>query len=132
MAAPVKGRASADAQIMIGAQAYTLRFSVKALAALQDHWELASISAVSDKLSRLDDDGLTIEDYQALLWAGLRTHHPGVDKELCLDLLDELGLAGLEAALAGMMGGANGEGAGTEGGGTATPRPRKPGRSRAS
>ena len=31
-------------------------------------------------------------DFTALLWAGLRTHHPQITKDDCLGMLDDMGV----------------------------------------
>lgn len=89
--------ASADRQIEIGEESYTLRFSVRAMAALQDHYQLSSLTAVGEKLS--DGDNLSINDMVAMLWAGLRTHHADVTFEQATDILDDMGLENMQSVL---------------------------------
>ena len=121
----------ADQQVRIGKHSYTLRYSVKALAALQDHWGLQSFAEVGERLSSIGT-GMNADDLVGILWAGLRTHHPDIDKEAVLDLIDDAGMDGLvDAMTAAITGGLpsaeSGEGQGTS---EARPRtkPRKTGR----
>lgn len=96
--------ANADRQIVIGDNRYTLRFSVRAMAALQDHYQLPSLTAVGEKLQ--DSDNLSVKDMVAMLWAGLRTHHRDVSLEDALDMLDEMGLENMQSMLGDAMQGA--------------------------
>jgi len=89
--------ASADRQLVVGDCSYTLRFSLRAMAALQDHFGLTSLDAVGLKLQ--DTANLGVNDMAAMLWAGLRTHHRDTTLDEALGILDELGLEGMEAAL---------------------------------
>lgn len=117
-------RASPDVQIEAGGAAYTLRFSAKALAALQDCWGLSDLDAVATKLTALDSGAVTMADYTEMLWAALRTHHRDVTKEVAFDLLDDMGLPAFEAALGAAMGASS-----AEGGGDASANPPNRGRS---
>ena len=78
----------ADRTIRLGGRDYTMRFSVRAMAALQDHWGVKSFQEVSDKMNTLDEQ-LSADDLVGILWAGLRTHHREITKEDVLDILDE-------------------------------------------
>lgn len=72
---------------------YRLRYSVRAIATLQDHYELDSLDAVGDHLKELGKTGkIGVKDLQAILYAGLRAHHREVDMEEVLDIMDEIGL----------------------------------------
>lgn len=121
----------ADRQVTIGGSRFTLRFSVRAMAALQEHWGLPSFKAVGARMAELGDD-LGVDDLVGILWAGLRTHHPDVTKEDVLDLVDAAGMDGLVDAMAAALEGALADGSGEGGRAAATGHPRKTGRSRAS
>lgn len=82
--------ATADVQMTVGGKAYTLRYSVRALAALQDHFRLASLTAVQQRLSAPDSWGA--RDIVAIIWAGLQTHHRDLTMDDVMDLVDEAGL----------------------------------------
>ena len=73
---------------------YSLRFSIKAMGALQDHYSLSSINEVAERLQV--DSEMRVDDIVAIVWAGLRSHHPKVTKPQVLDMLDELGLEGMQ------------------------------------
>ncbi|CAN5480752.1 hypothetical protein BH10PSE7_BH10PSE7_15500 [soil metagenome] len=90
-------KASPDRQIEVSGRSYTLRYSLKAMAALQDHYGLASIDEVAQHLS--DANRMGVNDIVALIWAGLRTHHPEVTQEQTLDLVDELGVAEMTSTI---------------------------------
>lgn len=113
----------ADRQITVGGQTYTLRFSIRALACLQEHYGLESIDAVGHRLA--DTEKFGVEDLIAIVWAGLRTHHREVDKEQVLDMLDEVGVAGIEGVVGDAFAAASGEA--SKGGGD-DGHPPKPGR----
>lgn len=117
-------RANPDVQIEAGGKALTLRFSAKALAAMQDHWELASLDAVGEKLGSLETGESTVDDYTAILWAALRTHHPEVTVEAAFDLLDDMGIEGFMEALSTTLSASS-----AEGGGDASANPPRRGRS---
>lgn len=83
-------KASADRPVTVGERSLTLRYSLKAFAALQDHFGAKSINGVVAKLNEIGED-LSVDDLVALFYAGLRSHHPDVSPEDTLDMLDELG-----------------------------------------
>lgn len=85
-----------DKQIKIGDKTYTIRFSVRALTALQEHWGLKSFQEVAQKMSKLNES-VSIDDLVGFVWAGLRTHHREMTKEDVLDLIDELGMENIES-----------------------------------
>lgn len=91
--------ALADKQVTFGDKTFTVRFSVKAMAAMQDHFGLTSITEVGARLS--DFNALGIDDLIGVLWAALRTHHPDVTKDMVLDLMDEVGIEGLQSTMQG-------------------------------
>lgn len=115
---------SADTQADIAGQSYTLRFSVKALAAMQDHWQLPNLDAVGQKLGTLESGDASLEDYTAILWAALRTHHADVTKEQAFDLLDDMGIEGFLSVISDCVGASA-----VEGGGEASGNPPRRGRS---
>lgn len=81
-----------DHQVSIGGQTWAWRYSFRALGALQQHWQVSSIEAV---IARLVSGQMGTDDLVAVIWAGLRTHHPEVTTAAVLDWLDGLGIAGL-------------------------------------
>ena len=78
----------ADRVISLGGRDFTLRYSVRAMAALQDHWGLKSFQEVSNRMEVLDEQ-LSAHDLVGILWAGLRTHHREMTKDDVMDILDE-------------------------------------------
>lgn len=118
--------ASADVQFSLDGKPFTLRFSAKALAALQDHWQLDNLDQVAGKLGEIEAGALTVGDAAALLWAGMRSHHPDLTLDDATDLLDGVGIANFEALLSQAITAAS-----SGGGGSAPanpPRPAKRGR----
>lgn len=101
---------------------YTLRFGVESLAVLQDHWQLGNLNAVMLKVATMDGGELVKDDYVAIMWAALRTHHPELSQTDAAAILDFLGLHNLTVLLSKSAGAAfSGEGGGE--GATANPRP---------
>ena len=96
--------ANPDVQLSVGDASYTLRFSLKAFARLQDHFGLKSIDAVGKRMA--DPSQFAIEDVGALLWAGLARRHPEVTLEQAMDIADDLGIAALMEQLLGAFGAA--------------------------
>lgn len=90
--------ANPDRSIKVGDKTYTLRLSVRAMIALQDHYGLKSMTEVGQHLEGLGED-VTPQDLVAVLWAALRTHHPDVDMDCALDILDELGIQAMQEVL---------------------------------
>jgi len=122
-------KASADRQIEVGGRAITLRYSIKAMAALQDHWGLASFQEVGGKMQGLGES-LSADDMVAIFWAGTRTHHPEIGKAEVLDLIDDAGIEEIQGAMLDAFAGGSGDApAGKEGGGEASARPPARGRS---
>lgn len=119
-------RASADRQVTIDGKVLNLRYSIKAMAALQDHWGLKSFQQVGAKMQALGQE-LSAGDMVAIIWAGLRTHHPDIDKGAVLDMIDELGLNELQEVMTEAFAGASAGDGQTEnmaeGGGGAPARP---------
>lgn len=112
-----------DQQVRIGGKSYTLRFSVKALAALQEHWRLASFREVGDRLGGIGD-AMGADDLVGILWAGLRTHHAEIDKTDVLDLIDAAGMDGLVTAISVAIAGSLPDGEEATGAAAANPPPR--------
>lgn len=77
-----------ERQISTAAGAYTLRFSARAMKRLQDHWQLASLSAVGERLQA----DLGVDDLAAIWWSFLATHHPQESVETAITILDEIGI----------------------------------------
>lgn len=90
-----------DRQITVGDRSYTVRFSIKAMAALQDHYSLASIDEVGAHLAQMK---FGLGDITAILWAGLRSRHPEVTLDQAEDIVDEAGLDGLQDLLGSAFG----------------------------
>lgn len=87
--------ASPDRQLKIGGRDFTIRFSIRAVMALQDRWGLASEEEVQERLKNPKNK---IGDFVDILWASLRTHHPSVTPEDVMDLVDAAGLEDLAKA----------------------------------
>lgn len=117
----------ADRQITVGGKTYTLRFSIRAMAALQEHWGLKSINGIGAKLEALGDD-MGADDLVAVVWSGLRTHHPELSKDDALSMLDEVGLGGLDGVIGDAFAAAAPPKQPSEGSGGGPSRPTKRGR----
>lgn len=89
--------ASAAQFITIGENTYTLTFSVVAMAALQDHYGLKSLTEVGEKLREMKN--ATLEDMVVMFWAALRRHHPDLTLQDAWALADDAGPAMLAQAL---------------------------------
>lgn len=96
--------ASIERQISVAGKSYTLKYSARAFAALQDHYGLKSMKAVQERLGDAEQFG--IDDMVAVIWAGLRTHHRDVSKDDVLGMIDELGLEQAGAAIGAAFAGA--------------------------
>lgn len=120
--------ALADRQITVGEETFTLRFSVRAMGALQDHFGLQSLNEVGPRLQAMGDN-MGVTDLAAVLWAGLRTHHPDLTKDDALGLLDDAGLGGLDDIIGEAFAAAAPDDG--EGGGESAQNPPKSGRSTA-
>jgi hypothetical protein len=84
---------------------YTLRFSVYAMAALMDHYQLTTLEDVGKKLASIK----TIDDMIVAIWAGLQTHHRGLTIDDAASILDALGVFELQGILAKALNAANPE-----------------------
>lgn len=96
-------RLSQDRQCTIASQAFTLRFSTKAVAALQDLWGIPANGAAPEPLT-LDGviekvagatRGMDIVMAGDLLWASLRAYHQEVSRDDVSTMIDDAGLRGL-------------------------------------
>lgn len=96
--------ASIERQLVVGDQRYTLKYSARAWAALQDHYALPSLNAVQARLA--DPDRFGIPDMVAVIWAGMRTHHRDVSPDDVLGMIDEIGLEETGRAIADAFAGA--------------------------
>ena len=112
-----------DVQFEAGGRALTLRFSIKALVALQDHWQLDSLDEVSHRLGQLQTGGLGAIDLAAILWAALRSHHSDLTVDDAIDILDDTGVQNFEYLITRAV-----AAAAPEGGGDAPANPPKRGR----
>lgn len=106
----------ADRQVEVGGKVYTLRFSIKAMAALQEHFQLPSLNDLQGAMAKVGAG-----DVAGVIWAGLRTHHPEVTKDQAMEIADDLGLEGAMQLLNDGFGAAMPEGEGEA-------DPRSPGR----
>ena len=79
-----------DHHFECGGKSYTLRFSVKAMLALQEHWGLKSLQDLSDFLNQKTI--LQIPDMAAIMWASLRRYHQNISKDEAMNLIDDLGI----------------------------------------
>lgn len=112
--------ASPDIQFELDERKLTLRFSAKALAALQDAWSLENLDQVAAKLAEIEGGSLNVQDMSVMLWAGFRTHHPDITREDAYEMLDSIGIANFEELIRqAIMGASSG------GGESATANPRK-------
>ena len=98
-------KANPDQQIEVGGKVYTLRFSVKAQAALQDHYGLKSLSELVVLLN--GKEILGPDDLAAIMWASLRRFHPSVTKEQAMDIVDDLGIEAANEAINSVLVAAN-------------------------
>lgn len=89
-----EAKVSQDRQTTIAGQAFTLRFSTKAIRALRDLW---SLSTDGEVLGRVEVQSSDVDvDFAAdMVWAALRTHHKDVPRDTVTDLLDDHGISGL-------------------------------------
>ena len=109
-----------DKGFQVNGTMYTMRFSIRAMAALQEHYELASLEEVGERLQK--SRSISIQDLTAVLWAGLQTHHRGITKDEVLDLIDEMGLPRIQELINSAFGAAS-----VEQSKKVSSRPRKPG-----
>ena len=72
---------------------FTLRFSIKAVAALKDLWGLKSEQEIEAHLATMTASGeLGIGTMTDMIWAATRSRHPEVTRDQILDILDDAGL----------------------------------------
>lgn len=84
---------SPDVQFQVGDSGpLTARMSLKAWAALQDHWGVDNLDQAVQRLGEMDGGKLPTLDMAAILWASLRTHHADVTLDQSVDLLDDMGI----------------------------------------
>ena len=79
-----------DRQVTIGGKAFTLRFSLKAIAALQEIFGTVSLSETVARLSDFKSHGAL--DWVGIFWAGCISHHPDLTIQDVMTLLDENGI----------------------------------------
>lgn len=121
--------ANQDRQVAFGGTAYTLRFSLAAMARLEEHFGLESVDAVAARMA--DAERLKARDMAAILWAGMASHHPSVTLDDCFAMMDEAGLEDIGGILGGAFADAHPAAMGDEAGGEgsvdrARPRKRSP------
>lgn len=91
----------------------TLRFSIKAVAALKDLWGLRSEQEIEAHLAQQTQSGeLGIDTMTDMIWAATRSRHPEMTRAQVLDILDDAGLASvwdLSSLLEKLMGSARPE-----------------------
>lgn len=91
-----------DVDLTLGGHTYTLRLGTGALIALQEH-----MSTADGRVVPLEDifaqamQGRVLA-IRAVLWAGLRKHHPGVELAGVEDMLDAATEAEIKTLLAGL------------------------------
>lgn len=78
--------------IKLNGVVYRLRFDFLALAALEDHYgrpatEIAAGFVTVDPVTKKATSNVRIRDLQAIIWAGMRRHHPEVSVDGVLDLM---------------------------------------------
>lgn len=93
MAGGKRQPAAIDRQVTLGERTLTLRYGLKAMAAMQDHYGLASLDEVGARMQ--DTSSMSAEDLVAFVYAGTRSHHPELTAEEVMDLLDAAGLESL-------------------------------------
>lgn len=86
MANPQKGEVEFDA----GGQKWTLAFSVNALCELEDELGMG-VNEIAEQMG--DVKKMRIKFMRAVLWAGLRDHHPEIDLKTAGELIRELSFA---------------------------------------
>ena len=79
---------SQDQQVTLAGKTWTLRYSVKAMLALKDAWQLKSDGEIAARL----EQSKSMDDFITTIWAGMRTHHPEMSRDDVLVLLDDSGL----------------------------------------
>lgn len=105
MAKPSQAPESIDVQALIGGRALVLRFSLRAVSALKDHWGLTSDDPEENGAKGGDEkvnervQRLQTEDCPTMIWAFCRKHHPELTLEEVYDLVDDNGLAGIPELL---------------------------------
>ena len=87
-------RATGNKPVTMGGQELQLRFSIMAMAELEDRWNCADINGV---LLRLQSP--SIRDFIDLLFALTRSNHEEMTREECARLLDDEGIGGTTRAL---------------------------------
>lgn len=87
-----------DHLISIRGKAYTLRFSVRAWAALVKLWGLNSVQEAQQRLTEIGDATQT-EPIVDIFWAAMQRHHPDVTREQADDLADDMGVENLAGVL---------------------------------
>jgi hypothetical protein len=88
MANPHKGDVSFDAH----GQTFTLCYSANAICEIEDVLD-TSIMALSTKLAKAakDPNSVRMSTIRAVLWGGLREHHPDIDLKAAGDLIPAAG-----------------------------------------
>lgn len=83
MANRSKGEVSFEAN----GQSYTMRFSANALCELEDALDMG-VTAVAIQMS--SPENLRMRTVRAVLWAGLRDHHPNITQQEAGELVMEI------------------------------------------
>lgn len=114
-------KADGKRQIKIGGRTFTLRFSILALATLEELW---SCSGMQEVMKRASNPGAN--ELVDIFYAVTRSHH-GEDETLtrkhCLLLLDEEGLGGVTESLLGAIADSADDAAGEEADTSGKPKP---------
>lgn len=82
--------------------AYQLRFSLKALYALQDLWDCHDDAKIFARLAKPN-----MRDVVDFIWASSQSHHPDLEKSTLIDKFDEEGFTGLQKVAKDLMASAN-------------------------
>lgn len=88
MANPMKG----ESVLKVGGRDYTLAFSINAMCEIEYVLDRSTDQILRDLIA-----SPPLHVVRALLWGGLRTHHPDIDLQAAGVLMEELG--GTDAAL---------------------------------
>lgn len=75
-----------------GGKSYTLRFSTNAICELENALDRSIISISQDLVNaEKNPESLRFSTLRAILWAGLREHHPGMTLVEAGDVMTEIG-----------------------------------------
>lgn len=88
MANPHKGELAFEA----GGKTYTLRFSTNAICELEDKLDRSFLSISGDLAKAVTEpDKVRFGTVRAIMWAGLRDHHPNLTVEEAGEIMTQVG-----------------------------------------